>query len=244
MLKSAIIKFIRLLHLNPNMLNEISEKIAGEITLSENPGKTIKKWREAFHVSQYELAEYLQVAPSVISDYEGGRRKAPRLLSIKKIVMALIEIDKKRGGNVIKQYTMMEPTEAIFAMKEFPIGVSAKKFLSAIEGEVLECKDGVDRDIYGYTVIDSLRAITSLTSSDYLKIYGWSSERALIFTGVKFGRSPMVAIRAHPMKPAIVVFHKPERIDELALKLSKLENIPLVRTDMPMDRMIAKLKEL
>ncbi|MCL4331308.1 MAG: helix-turn-helix domain-containing protein, partial [Candidatus Thermoplasmatota archaeon] len=56
---------------------DIQEKIAGEITIAENPGETIRKWREEFQVSQLDLARYLEISPSVISDYESGRRKSP-----------------------------------------------------------------------------------------------------------------------------------------------------------------------
>ncbi|MBQ4368967.1 MAG: transcriptional regulator, partial [Candidatus Methanomethylophilus sp.] len=84
----------------------------------------------------------------------------------------------------------------------------------------------------------------SLSSQDYLKIYGWSTERALIFTDVHYGRSPMVAIRAHPLTPAMVVYQKPDQTDPLAIKLAEREGIPLVVTDLPVERLIAKLSEL
>ena len=58
---------------------DINEKIAGEITISETPGITIKKWREEFGISQMELSKFMEVSPSVISDYESGRRKSPGL---------------------------------------------------------------------------------------------------------------------------------------------------------------------
>jgi putative transcriptional regulator len=102
----------------------------------------------------------------------------------------------------------------------------------------------LDRDVHGYTIIDSMKAITSLSSTDYLKIYGWSSERALVFTGVKFGRSPMIAIRAHPLKPAMVVYHKPEHVDDLALRLATLEGIPLVRTDLSLPALVERLERV
>lgn len=57
----------------------LAKRIAGEITLSSDPGKTMRKWREIFGISQTELADYLGVSSSVISDYEGGRRKVPVL---------------------------------------------------------------------------------------------------------------------------------------------------------------------
>lgn len=54
----------------------------------------------------------------------------------------------------------------------------------------------------------------------------------LFITDVSYGRSPMIAVRAHPLKPAAVVYIKPENVDELAIKLSEIENIPLIKTDM------------
>jgi len=99
------------------------------------------------------------------------------------------------------------------------------------------------RMVYGYTVVDSLKAILQLSSNDYMKIYGWSTERALIFTDVHFGRSPMIAIRAHPLSPAVVVYQKPEAVDKLAIKLSRLEGIPLVTTQLEVEGIVEKLEK-
>lgn len=222
---------------------ELKEKIAGEISLSDEPGVTIRKWREAFNLSQQELAEHLRISPSVISDYESGRRKSPGVATVKKIVDALIDLDEEAGGKILKRYESEEQNKAILSMKEFPLPVPAKRFVTSIKGRNLS-KDALESDVHGYTVIDSLRAIVSLDSSDYLKIYGWSSQRALIFTGVRYGRSPMVAIRAHPLKPAMVVFQRPERVDDLAVKLANLERIPLVVTNLPVQSLIENLEAL
>jgi putative transcriptional regulator len=222
---------------------EIKEKIAGEISLSEEPGVTIRKWREEFNLSQQELATHLGISPSVISDYESGRRKSPGVGTVKKIVYAFIDLDKKAGGKILKRYESEEQSKAILSMKEFPVPVSAKKFVSSIKGKNLS-KDALESDVHGYTVIDSLKTIVSLDSSDYLKIYGWSSQRALIFTGVKYGRSPMVAIRAHPLKPAMVVYQKPDRVDDLAVKLANLERIPLIVTNLSVKTLIENLETL
>ena len=43
-----------------NGKNTLSEKIAGDITLSPKPGQTIRKWREIFDISQSELARFLK----------------------------------------------------------------------------------------------------------------------------------------------------------------------------------------
>ena len=55
----------------------LAKNIAGEVTLSINPNETLKKWREIFGLTQIEVAKQLGVSPSVISDYEAGRRKSP-----------------------------------------------------------------------------------------------------------------------------------------------------------------------
>ena len=226
------------------MREQLREKMAGEIALSVDPGKTIRKWREQFKVSQQDLARQLDVSPSVISDYEAGRRKSPGIATVKRLVDALIAIDEMTGSVVMKQYTLANVSEAVIAIREFSEDVLMNIFLKTIEGENLTPQVQIDRHLHGYTIIDSIKAITSLTSFDYLKIYGWSSQRALIFTGVKFGRSPMIAIRAHPLKPAMVVYQKPEQVDELAVKLAEIENIPLIRTSLDVPVLIERLGKL
>jgi putative transcriptional regulator len=41
----------------------------------------------------------------------------------------------------------------------------------------------------------------------------------------------MIAVRAHPLKPAVVVFVQPENIDSLAVRLAELERIILLKTE-------------
>lgn len=225
--------------------DRMAEKMAGEITLSREPGPTIRKWREIFECSQTELAAHLKVSPSVISDYESGRRKSPGTLTVQRIVLGLLAVDGERGNRVLRNYqSMMETNEAIIDIRELLIPIQMKKFVEAIDGEVLANEDRLDHELKGYTIIDSVKAITSLTAFEYTKIYGWTSERALIFTGISTGRSPMVAIRVHPMKPALIVYHKPERIDDLALRLAKTETIPLVVTRMPLEKLTETLRDI
>jgi len=58
---------------------------------------------------------------------------------------------------------------------------------------------------------------------------GLTSERAIVFTNVERGRSPMIAIRVAPIKPAVVILHGPKRsVDPLAIVLADREHIPLV----------------
>ncbi len=226
------------------MRDQVREKIAGEICLSEEPGRTIRKWREQFVISQQDLSRHLGVSPSVISDYEAGRRRSPGIATIRKIVDAFLDIDEKTGANVLKQYSLAGKTDSIISIKEFSAEILAPELIQTIKGDNLTPAIPLDKHIHGYTVIDSVRAITTLSSFDYLKIYGWSSQRALIFTGVRFGRSPMIAIRAHPLKPALVVYQKPEHVDELAIRLAELEGIPLIRTSLAIGDLVEKLQSL
>jgi len=129
-------------------------------------------------------------------------------------------------------------------MKDWAFGMRAADFLRKIEGKLLTQKTNTRRLVNGYTVIDSIKAITTLDASDYLRIYGSTSERALLFTGVKFGRSPMIAIKAHPLKPAMVVYVQPENIDELAVKLAELDSILLARTELDQADLITRLERM
>ncbi len=224
------------------MQSVLREKIAGEITLSEAPGRTMRKWRTEFRITQTELARFMRVSPSVISDYESGRRTSPGIRTIKKLVEAILEIDRRTGQKVAKRYE--EFSDVIPSMKEFSVGMRVSDFLRKIDGRPLTHASNLRRVLNGYTVIDSIKAITTLDATDYLKIYGSSSERALLFTGVKFGRSPMIAIKAHPLKPALVVYVQPENIDELAVKLAELEGIVLARTELDPPALIERVERL
>jgi len=220
----------------------LRERIAGEIVLSEHPGKTMRKWREELHVTQTELARLMRVSPSVISDYEAGRRSSPGIRTVRRLVDALVEVDLRSGRRLSKRFEAF--SDVIPSMRDWPLGMRAADFLRKIEGKLLTQKLNVRRPINGYTVIDSIKAITTLDASDYLRIYGATSERALLFTGVKYGRSPMIAVKAHPLKPAMVVYVQPENIDPLAVKLAELDNILLARTDLDQGELIERLERL
>ncbi len=226
------------------MVDEFKQKIAGEITLSPDPGKTIRKWREEFGFSQHQLAEAMGVSHSVVSDYESGRRKSPGVNVIRKMVDAFIELDIQNGSTVISRYNPEYRLDCIISMDEFAGGVTIERFIETIEGRNLNPDRCLAKSIFGFTAVDSIKAILSLGSDDYLKIYGSNTERALIFTNVHFGRSPMIAVRAHPLTPAMVVYIQPEMTDALAIKLARLEGIPLVTTDLPIEEVVRRMSTL
>jgi putative transcriptional regulator len=225
------------------MSSGLRERVAADITLSEEPGKTLRKWREDMGVSQYDLSKEMSVSPSVISDYESGRRPSPGIKTVRRIVDALMRLDKLTGGKLSKEYEG-DINEGILEIREFPVGIPADIFVKEINGVSVADNVPPTNNVNGYTILDSLKAITKMSSSDYHKIYGWSSQRALIFVGVKFGRSPMVAVRAHPLRPAMVVYVRPERVDPLAVKLAELEKVCLVKTDLEVPKLAEKLSRL
>ncbi len=227
------------------MRDTLLEKMAGEIALSEEPGQTMRKWRETFETSQSELAHRLGINPSVVSDYESGRRKSPGIATVRRMVMALVDMDDEKGGHTIARYhSLMNPTEGILDIREYGRNVPAQEFVDAIEGRALVLGNIEDKRVQGYTLIDSIKAIGTLNATDYVRVYGWSTERALIFSGIKYGRSPMIAIRVHPMKPSMVVYHRPEDVDKLAYRLAEFEKIPLITTDLELDELQARLRKL
>ncbi len=211
---------------------EFSIRIAGEIVLSKYPYKTIKKWREIFGVTQLELSKELGVSPSVISDYESGRRKSPGANMIRKFIKALIEIDEKNGGKVLRAYKRMHgrgvKNEAILDIREFSTPMKIKEFCNIVNGKFVANSYLKDKEIYGYTAIDSIKAILNMSSDEFIKIYGLTSERALVFTKVSSGRSPLVAIRVSSIKPGVVVLQGLRKVDPLGIKIAERERIPII----------------
>lgn len=190
----------------------------------------MKKWRELFGVSQQRLSEKMILSsPSVISDYENGRRKSPGTRFVRRFVWALFVIDQERGARYTRELARLtsSPTTAILDLREFPIPVRMELFCKAVRGEILTCHDEAQREVSGYTVVDSVRAIETLSGWEFFTIFGSTTERALVFTNVQLDHSPMLAVRISPLKPRLVVFHGVQP-DDLAIRLSEYDRIPLV----------------
>ena len=217
--------------------------MAGEIVVSEKPGDTLRKWREIFQLSQKELANLLGVNPSVVCDFEKGRRASPGIGTVRKFVEAMVDYDSSHGGKVVNTMAGARTNEAIVDIREFTSGISIESIIEKIEGNVLAgSEEIIERPIYGYTMVDSLKAITTFNA--FGEMYGWSNERAVFFSGVHYGRSPMIAVRAHPVKPRMVVYIKPKAIDPLAPKLADMERVVLVKTDLDESSIVEKLRYL
>jgi len=234
-----------------NEHRHIAIYIAGDIITSDNPGEVIKKWRLVFGLTQTALATRLNTSPSVISDYESGRRKFPGSRFIRKFVQALIEADLERGGHVLnllqRQLLRERFWTAVIDMREFTEPVPISTFLQSIEAEVL-VPPPQTLDIYGYTIVDSVKLVLEGPSVEYVRLYGGTSQRAAIFTKVSTGRSPIIAIKSMSavlsVKPSIVVLHgiKQETVDPLAVEIAKRSYIPLAVTNITLEKMIENLR--
>jgi putative transcriptional regulator len=227
--------------------NQLAEKMAGEITLSDSPGHALKKWRMNFEIAPGVLSERLGVSPSVISDYESGRRKSPGTAVVGKIVDTLLTTDEETGGKHIEKYSTMlfsaVDDDVIYDLHEYGTPVPLKDFSEAIECTLLW--GSIDQTIFGYTVVNSLNAIMQLSSDEFNRIYGWSTERALVFTNVSTGKSPMVAIRVTPFKPRCVVLQGIEAADvhPFVEKMAERDRITVMCTSMDVDKIVSTLRD-
>ncbi len=230
-------------------MDKLAITMAGEITLSRDPGGSMKKWREIFGISQTELAEYLKISSSTISDYEGGRRKSPGINVINRFVETLLAIDTNRGSKIQKQLERdFAPKTEIFDTHEFSKAMKGTDFLEVIGGQCVTSPARLkETNIYGYTIIDSLKVILEVPVHEYLQLYGKTPERVVIFQQVENGRSPMIAIKigrfSTDMKPSMVVLHGCKNPDKVAIKIAESEKIPLLTTQKPIEEVKAALKQ-
>ncbi len=227
--------------------SQLAEKMAGEITLSDSPGHALRKWRMNFEIPPGILSDRLGVSPSVISDYESGRRKSPGTAVVGKIVDTLLAIDEENGGKQIQKFSSMlfsgVDNDVIYDLHEYEKAVPLGEFSEAIGCTLLS--GSVDQAIFGYTVVNSLNAIMQLSSDEFNRIYGWSTERAVIFTNVSTGKSPMVAIRVTPFKPRCVILQGIEaaEVHPIVAKMAERDRITVMCTGMDIDKIVSTLRD-
>ncbi|WP_254271894.1 helix-turn-helix domain-containing protein [Haloarcula marina] len=214
---------------------ELAEKIAGEVALSDAPGATLRKWRTDFGVAQTELAERLDVSPSVVSDYESGRRDNPGIGVVRRLVVALLDIDEERGGDHIRQHARVLSSgfdsDVVHDLREYSANVPVDRVYDAIDAEELH-RGGTDT-VAGHTVINSIAAITRLSSDEFYQLYGQSTNRALVFTNVTRGESPLVALRVVSPTPNAVILHglDGDAVWDRAADLARIDDFSLAVTN-------------
>ncbi len=197
---------------------ELSRRIAGEITLSDDPGATLRKWRTDFDVSQTELAQQLEVSSSVISDYESGRRESPGIGVVRRTVDGLLDIDERRGGGRLRQYARVLSagfeSDIVHDLREYPTAVPLPEFYEAM--------------------------------GEFYRLYGQSTNRALVFTRVTRGESPLVALRVVSPTPNAVVLHGIEDDDlwDHAADLARVDGFSLATSTRDLDDCLSDLQAL
>ena len=91
-----------------------------------------------------------------------------------------------------------------------------------------------------------MKVILDTPVHEYLQMYGKTPERALIFTQVENGRSPMIAVKvgrfATDMRPSVVVLHGCQKVDPIAKRIAENEKIPLIVTQKPIDKINEVMK--
>jgi len=232
--------------ISPSLREILARRIAGEVILSSKPGATMRKWRELFAVSQITLSEKMSLSASVISDYESGRRKSPGAKFIRRFVLSLLQIDEEKGSRFIREFAKLtsSPSMAIVDLREFPIPVRVEYLCKAINGEVITGAEKYVKEVHGYTVVDSRRAVEALSGQEYTQLFGATTERALIFTNVENPIFSMMVVRVSSLKPRVVVFHK-TKPDETAIQLALYEHIPLIYSESPsIEQLVKSLRKL
>ena len=232
--------------MHPDHRRALAEKIAGEVTISDNPGIALKRWRLNFHISQVDLAVRLPISASAVSDYESGRRKSPGTNFVKRVIETLLLMDEEKGGiysatyaSFLKQGPNEEP---IVDMFEFGSPVPLGMIVEMLDAHMIVGES--NSVVYGYTIVDSLKAILKLPSYEFQRIYGWSAERVLIFTNVSNGKSPMVAIRVTPIKPRCVVLHgiHISEVHPLVPMMAETDHVTVLCTTKPVNEIIANMR--
>ncbi|MCU4975765.1 helix-turn-helix domain-containing protein [Halobacteria archaeon AArc-m2/3/4] len=227
---------------------ELAEKIAGEITLSDDPGATLRKWRTDFDISQTDLASELEVSSSVISDYESGRRESPGIGVVRRLVDGLLAIDERRGGDRIRQYGRVLSagfeSDVVHDLREYASSIPLSRLYEDVEAT--EIATGTNDHVSGHTVIDSIQAITRLSSEEFFRLYGQSTNRVLVFTGVTRGESPLVALRVVNPTPNAVILHglEEDTLWDHAADLARIDGYSLAVSTVPLEELLDSLANL
>ncbi|MFC6725915.1 transcriptional regulator, partial [Halobium palmae] len=201
-----------------------------------------------FDVSQTQLTDRLDLSSAVVSDYESGRRRSPGIGVVSRMVEGLLDIDESRGGGRIRQYARVLSagfeSDIVHDLREYSTTVPIDRLWEAMEAT--ELVRGDTDHVNGHTVIDSIQAITRLSSDEFYRLYGQSTNRALVFTGVTRGESPLVAMRVVNPTPNAVVLHGVDEEDlwPHAPKLARIDGFSLAISNRDLDEMLEELRTL
>jgi putative transcriptional regulator len=164
--------------------------------------------------------------------------------------MALLALDERNGGQTITAYVRLMDVSLVdlnivLAMSDFHTPMTLDDFCKRLKCTIETGKELLKREIFGYTLVDVERAVKELSSEAFLKLFGATTERCLIFTKVNTGRAPMIAIKSQEFKPTLVVLHGVGKVDRLALELSEQMRIPLAISKIgSIDALVRELRNI
>ncbi len=225
------------------VLEALAKRIAGDIIWSDEPGASIRKWRTIYGLGQSDLARLMGVSHSVISDYERGKRAAGRSF-IRKFIKVLFEYDSRNEWIITRKVAKLLNiyVEGIIDTGEFVKPLTLNTIIKILDGipltSLLE-----NNTIDGYTILDSILTIQSISGNEFVRIMGATRNRVVVFTKITRGRSAMVATRVSPVKPSIIVLHGIKKVDPLAIRIGVIEEIPLILSNKPLNEIIKEFRK-
>ncbi len=225
------------------VIEGMARRIAGDIIWSDSPGTVIKKWRTLYGLGQKDVARLMGVSYSVISDYERGKRQAGRGF-IKKFVNVLFKHDSENGWERTRRIARLLNiyVEGIIDIGEFIDPLMLDELVETVDGipltSIIE-----HRPIRGYTILDSVLTIQSISANEFVRVMGATSDRVVVFTRITRGRSVMVATRVSPVKPSVIVLHGIKKVDPLAIRIGIIENIPLIASTLDIEEMKKRFRD-
>ncbi len=167
--------------LTEQKIDELKEKISGEIVLAANISPILKKWRNIFDIGQRKLASSMQIKVSSLSDYENGRRNNPSIKFVKNYVDSLLEIDKGKDYKIAKTLTITEDSFP-FLVKEFKKILGPEKLFKALKEVLYDLNSKkVSDSVFGITYINTTQ-IRELDYAKYPLIYGKTNKRIIYFS--------------------------------------------------------------
>lgn len=167
--------------LTEQKIDELKEKISGEIVLAANISPILKKWRNIFDIGQRKLASSMQIKVSSLSDYENGRRNNPSIKFVKNYVDSLLEIDKGKDYKIAKTLTITEDSFP-FLVKEFKKILGPEKLFKTLKEVLYDLNSKkVSDSVFGITYINTTQ-IRELDYAKYPLIYGKTNKRILYFS--------------------------------------------------------------
>ena len=224
-------------------IQKLKQDIAGEISMSENPGNAFKKWQNIFEISQLSLARQMKLSCSTISDYENGRRNNPSIKLVQRFVNTLIELDLKHKGQIIRKLITI-PSVQVFETKEFKRGIKIKHTEGLKELTQVNTKNPNEL-VFGISYLDA-QNIPELESSDLQKLFGKTNKRIFYINNVQspllihmFLKSLKLATNLYP---SILILETTKTQDEINKDIDV--NIPIYITQKNKDEIKTIVKDL